>query len=329
MINESVRADAQRSRADHFGDRKRELARWMDIRKSIFDDVDRFTAEQQVNFAGGAIEIRHYSWSKPVESIWSTGQRCYLFHMALDGGGPPHVVTNLKSGNNAPSQMGRLAMVPPGQELSSISQAGSSRAIRCLLDATVLEEFLDDVPDWHAAVLHEAFHLSGGQIEWLMRRMARETAAPDFATVPMLEALAKQLAVEVVRKFKLRSIGDFRVGGLAPWRMQRIHQRLHARDPLPSLAELAGLCDMTVRHLSRTFRTETGQTLGKYMEAVMVERATQMLSSGTPVGQVATQLGFSSSGGFRSAFRRATGLLPSEMKLSPGSTAETSGRDGG
>jgi AraC family transcriptional regulator len=207
-------------------------------------------------------------------------------------------------------------MVPPGQELSSISQPGSSRGIRCLLDAALLESFLDDAPEWHDALLHQAFHLSGGQIEWLMRRMYREMAAPDFATVPVLEALTKQLAAEIVRKFRLRSINDFRAGGLAPWRMQRIRERLYADDALPDLTELARLCDMTVRHLSRAFRTETGQTLGKYMEQVMVERATRMLGSGMTIGDVGMALGFSGAGGFRSAFRRSTGLLPGEIKAS-------------
>lgn len=317
-MSEGRSGNIQQIGAERFGAdldaRKRDLAGWMDIRKSIFDDVDRFTAERQVSFAGGAIEVRRYSWSKPVESVWTTGKRCYLFHMALDGGGPPHVVTNLRSGRNAPDRMGRLAMVPPEQELSSISQPGSARGIRCLLDAELLESFLDDVPDWQEASLHEAFHLSGGQIEWLMRRMYREMTEPDFATVPMLEVLSKQLAVEIVRKFRLRSINDFRTGGLAPWRMQRIRERLHADDPLPDLAELATLCDMTVRHLARAFRTETGQTLGKYREQVMVERATQMLGTGMTIRDVGMALGFSGAGGFRSAFRRATGFLPGEIK---------------
>ena len=303
--------------ADWIAARKRDLAGWVDIRKSIFDDCDRFTAERQLDFAGGAVEVRQFSWSRPAESIWATGQRCYLFHMALDGGGPPHVVTNLRSGRNAPGQMGRMAMVPPGQELSSLAQPGSSRAIRCLIDAALLESFLADVPDWHEASLHEAFDLSGGQIEWLMRRMYRETAAPDFATVPVLEALSKQLAVEIVRKFRLHGVNDFRTGGLAPWRMQRIRERLFADDALPDLAELADLCDMTVRHLARAFRTETGQTLGKYREQVMVERAMRMLGAGMTIRDVATALGFSGAGGFRSAFRRATGLLPGEVKPAP------------
>lgn len=294
--------------------RKRELAEWVNIEKSIVDQVDRFTAEHRLDFAGGAVEVRQFSWSKPVESVWTTESHCYLLHLSLDGKGPSNVVTNLKSGRNAASSMGALALVPPGQALSCLSDAGSSRAIRCLLDARLLESFLADLPEWHDGLLHEAFSLSGGQIEWLIRRMYRELSSPDFGTEAMLATFAQQLAVEIVRKFELRSVADFRRGGMAPWRLQRLRDRLYADDPLPDLAELAELCDMTVRHLARAFRTETGQTLGKYRETVMVERATPMLREGSSVAEIAGRLGFSSPGGFRSAFRRATGMLPSEIK---------------
>lgn len=77
---------------------------------------------------------------------------------------------------------------------------------------------------------------------------------------------------------------------------------------------------MTARHLSRAFRTETGQTLGRYIEATMVERAIAMLSAGTSVSGVARALGYSNSGSFATAIRRATGLLPSEIKV-PGNKA--------
>jgi AraC-like DNA-binding protein len=71
---------------------------------------------------------------------------------------------------------------------------------------------------------------------------------------------------------------------------------------------------MTVRHLSRAFRTETGQTLGRYIESVMVERAKALLLEGAPVRDVAESIGYATASSFTSAFRRATGLLPSDIK---------------
>jgi AraC family transcriptional regulator len=209
-----------------------------------------------------------------------------------------------------------MFMVPPGQTMQCSARRGKSRSIRCALDATLIESYLGDRPkwEWDDGRLQESLHLRSGEIEWLVRRMYREIQQPDFATVRVVESLAQQLAVEIVRKFRLRDVEDYHVGGLAPWRMRLIRERLQSRQTPPDLTELADMCDMTVRHLSRAFRTETGQTIGKHIEAVMLTRANAMLAAGQAVQEVAAALGYSKSGSFAAAFRRATGLLPSEVK---------------
>jgi AraC family transcriptional regulator len=247
----------------------------------MFDRVDSYTTESITAFPGGRIEVRHFSWSRPLDSVWETGKRCYLFNL------------------------GSFA-------------AGNSRSVCFMLDASVVEALLPDTPEWSwsQALLDDCAHVGGTEIEWLLRRMYREVQKPDFATVAVLEILAKQVAIEIVRKFKLRSCeNNCRAGGLAPWRMRLIRERLHSDAPLPHLGELAALCDITVRHLTRAFRTDTGRTLGRYIESVMVERAKGLLQARMPVGQVAKTLGYSHSGAFASAFRRATGVRPSELKM--------------
>jgi AraC family transcriptional regulator len=187
-----------------------------------------------------------------------------------------------------------------------------------MLDANVVEAFLTAAPEWNwtQSLLDDCAHVGGTEIEWLLRRMYREVQEPDFATADALEALGKQVAIEIVRKFKLRSgENNSHIGGLAPRRMRLIRQRLYSDARLPDLEELAALCEITVRHLTRAFRTETGQTLGRYIESVMVERAKALLQARVPVGQVAKTLGYSHSGAFASAFRRATGVRPSELKI--------------
>jgi AraC family transcriptional regulator len=207
-------------------------------------------------------------------------------------------------------------LIPPDQTLQFNSIGGQSRSIRCVLDADLFDGFLADAPRWQDDEdgLHAAFNISGGQIEWLLRRMHRELRNPDFATQQVVETLAKQLTVEIIRTLNLRREDTgFHVGGMAPWRLRLIEQRLWREDVLPDLQELADLCDMTVRHLSRAFRSETGRTIGKHIEATMVDRASRMLRSGRPVREVAGSLGYASPGSFATAFRRATGFVPSEL----------------
>jgi AraC family transcriptional regulator len=292
---------------------------WLHVERSMSDQLDSYVTENTLSFSGGWMEVRQFSWREPTENLWRTDRRCYLLNMSLMNRQTTTLASSLTERRIEGETVGRTFMVPPDQTMRCNNMGkGQARSIRCALDADLVESFMGDAPDkaWKERALRDALHLSGGQIEWLLRRMYREVQDPDFATVPVIEALAKQLAVEIIRKFDLRAIdARHHAGGIAPWRMNLIRKRLHSIETPPALAELAELCNMTVRHLSRAFRTETGQTLGRYIEATMVERATAMLSADTSVSEVARALGYSSSGSFATAIRRATGFRPSEIKL--------------
>jgi AraC family transcriptional regulator len=291
---------------------------WLSVERSMYERIDGYQTENHHAFPGGWLEVRKYGWSQPIETIWTTQKRSYLLSMSLGGHETASVLSNLRTGQHARLESGgRIFLVPPGQTVQCRSRKGQVRSMRCLLEASLVEYYLDGVPiwDWRSVPLHEEMHLGGGHIEWLLRRMYREACEPDFATVPSLETLAKQLAVEILRKFRPRCADQSRfMGGLAARHRRLIRERLHSARPLPRLEELADLCDMTVRHLARAFRTQTGQTLGTYIESVMVERAKALLLAGASVRDVAASIGYATASGFTSAFRRATGLLPSQIK---------------
>jgi AraC family transcriptional regulator len=310
---------------------------WLSVEHSMYDRIDNYETENYHVFPGGCLEVRKYCWSQPIENIWTTEKRCYLISMSLAGHETASIVTNLRTGQCGELEStGGISLVPPEQTMQCQSRKGHVRSMRCMLEASLVESFLNATPmwDWRRVPLHEEMHLGGGQIEWLLRRMYREIREPDFATVPVVETLAKQLAVEILRKFQRYCADQSRfVGGLSARHKRLIRERLHSPEPLPSREELAHLCDMTVRHLSRAFRTETGQTLGRYIDSVMVERAKALLMAGVSVRDVAASIGYATSSSFTSAFRRATGLLPSEITAinksgavsRRGASAETSG----
>ena len=290
---------------------------WLSVERSMYDRIDNYETENHHFFAGGWLEVRKCCWSQPIESIWTTEKRCYLLSLSLAGHETASVVTNLRTGQRGElDSRGNVHLVPPEHTMRCTSRQGQLRSLRCMLDASLVESFLDAVPmwDWRRVPLHEETHLGGGQIEWLLRRMYREIREPDFATAPVVETLAKQLAVEILRKFHPHCADQSCfIGGLSARHKRLIRERLHAPRPLPSREELADLCDMTVRHLSRAFRTETGRTIGTYIDSVMVERTKALLTAGASVRDVAASIGYATSSSFTSAFRRATGLLPSEI----------------
>jgi AraC family transcriptional regulator len=293
-------------------------AGWLNVERSMYGGIDHFETENLQVFDGGWLEVCKYDWSRPIETIWTTDRRCYLLHMWLGGHETASVVTNSRTGESHElDSTGKIHLVPPEQTMRCTSQKGELRSLRCMLDAGLVESFLNTVPmwDWGRVPLREEVQLGGGEIEWVLRRMYREVREPDFASVSVLETLAKQLAVEILRRFRPHCADrNCFVGGLASRHKRLIRERLHSPRPLPSREELADLCNMTVRHLSRAFRTETGQTLGKHIESVMVERAKAQLLAGAPVRDVAAAIGYATASSFTAAFRRATGLLPSDIR---------------
>ncbi|HEX4376795.1 MAG TPA: helix-turn-helix transcriptional regulator [Steroidobacteraceae bacterium] len=291
---------------------------WISAERSLFNRCDSYTTENLMMFPGGRIEVRRFSWSRPIESVWETGKGCYLFNMSLSNHEPTTTWTHVETGlRQQMTGRKRLTFVPPGQKIASSFGAGNSRSVCCMLDAKLVEAFLTEAPrwNWSQSLLDDCANVGGTEIEWLLRRMYREVRQPDFATPEVLGTLARQVGIEVVRRFKLRqSESGQRTRGLASWRMRLIRERLASGKPLPDLEELAALCNVTVRHLTRAFRIETGRTLGRYIDDVMVERARALLQARTPVVKVARLLGYSHARAFASAFRRTTGVTPSEIK---------------
>lgn len=284
----------------------------------LHDVFDFYETENVLVFRGGWIEVRKYRWSRQVNGFWGTNDKCYILDMAIDGDRPNSTVSCMN--DNSPAHwhsIGKAFIVPPGRTIQYKANIGFCHSIRCALDADVFEQFMPNSPlMWeNKDFLDETLNLSGSEIRWLLYRMYREARSPDLVSASLVELLAKQVALEITRRFRQFCRDEKRsTGGLAPWRLQRIHERVQADAPRASLGELAGLCGMTVRHLSRAFRSETGQTIGKFIEAAMMERAITMLSNGEKVREVADSLGYSSSSSFSSAFRRTTGMSPGDMK---------------
>lgn len=79
-----------------------------------------------------------------------------------------------------------------------------------------------------------------------------------------------------------------------------------------SLDELARHVGVSVFHLCRVFRRQTGLTLHEYRTELRLRHALERLPEpGTDLSQVALEVGFSSHSHFTAAFRRAFGITPS------------------
>jgi AraC family transcriptional regulator len=110
-------------------------------------------------------------------------------------------------------------------------------------------------------------------------------------------------------------------------RIERALELLAGRlDAPPTLAEVAAAARVSPFHFHRIWRAMTGETLHATTERLRIAMAQQRLAEeGASVTQVAMTGGYGTSQSFARAFRRATGLSPTQF-LAGGSRASLSAK---
>lgn len=81
----------------------------------------------------------------------------------------------------------------------------------------------------------------------------------------------------------------------------------------PSIPEIAAFCNISEATLKRIFEKYSGISIHKYFLKLKLNVAAELLQSGVRVAQTAEKLGFSSQAYFSAAFKRETGINPSDL----------------
>jgi AraC family transcriptional regulator len=211
-------------------------------------------------------------------------------------------------------RLGKVFLLPPRQTLQARSDGASSQtSILCHLQPDALSAWCGDELQWTDNQLQASLDIKDDCVRSLLLRLAQEVRHPGFASQTLVEMIVGQLSIELARY--CANIGETQKGsGLAGWRLRLIDERLREVASAPTLSELAALCRVSVRQLTRGFRASRGCSLGEHIAATRIELAKRMLLSDQSVKAVAYTLGFSSPSSFCFAFRRITGVTPNEFR---------------
>lgn len=211
------------------------------------------------------------------------------------------------------ASMGALIALPPRLNLHLSHKGGRHISLLCALKAATVHRWLPDGFEWTDRRLEACLDISSANIRTLMLRLFQELRNPGVASREMCEAFVFELSVEIARY--LIAVGEpAEQGGLAAWRMRVIDKRVGAPGDPPTLAELAELCDISIRQLTRGFRATRGCSIGDYLAHGRIEAAKRRLGTDESIKSIATGLGFSSQSTFTYAFRRATGVTPRDFR---------------
>jgi AraC family transcriptional regulator len=211
-------------------------------------------------------------------------------------------------------RIGNVFLLPPRQTLQARSDGGSSQSsILCHLRPEPLRDWFEGDLQWTGRRLEASLDIPDANIRGLLLRLAEEIRHPGFASHVMVELISTQIAIELGR-YHASIKEDLATGGLAPWRLKLIDERLHEVVEAPTLAELGVLCNLSVRQLTRGFRASRGRSIGDHVTQSRLENAKRLLGGDQSVKAIAYRLGFASPSSFSFAFRRATGETPRQFR---------------
>jgi len=213
-------------------------------------------------------------------------------------------------------RLGDIVFVPAAHALHVHRDSDTAipqGSIQCLLHGSYLTDWLETEVVWTDQRLLASLDIASIAIRHLLRRLASEAANPGFGSKLLSEFLIGQIVIELGRYFL--AVGDVPAsGGLAAWRLRLIDERLKEPGEPPGLSELAGLCRISARQLTRGFRASRGCSISEYVAHSRMETAKRLLDGDYPIKAIATAVGFSSSSNFAGAFQRATGVTPSQFR---------------
>lgn len=87
------------------------------------------------------------------------------------------------------------------------------------------------------------------------------------------------------------------------------------RDPSLTLKELAQAMNLSVPHLRRMFKSETGESFARYHKALRIRKAKELLATTfLGVKQIALKTGFNDTSHFVRDFKRGCGMTPTEYR---------------
>ena len=270
--------------------------------------------EARLSTPAATVQLVHYSFAEPPDSVLES-DGTFRVELCLSD---RHRSTRGCFADVWSAQrferIGDLFVLPPDMDLTARSDdAGSLTSVLCQLKPDIVLELFDDIPalnDWH---LVSSLDIRDAKIRGLMLRLAEETRQPGFAGEMLADLIARQMAIEMFRLGGTITERQTR-GGLAAWQLKRIDERLRQVGKAPDLAELAALCRLSVRQLTRAFRVSRDCSLGTYVAQSQMDQAKALLTAEESVTSIAQALGFSSTSNFCVAFRRAVGMAPGDFR---------------
>lgn len=272
------------------------------------------TVEAELRAAIATAQIVHFHSIEPTDNVM-TKENVYRLDLCLTPRPRNARACYMEHWRpNRFERIGNVFMTPPSESIRVLSDDSCRQSsLICQLDPTSMQGWWEEDLEWTDPRLAGSLDIRDTHVRGLMARLAEEARHPGFASEMLVELIAAQLGIELSRYYRTLSALPAH-GGLAGWRLRLIDERLHEVGATPTLSDLAEICQLSVRQLTRGFRASRGCSIGDYVANSRLEHAKQMLQGDQSIKSIAYSLGFSTPSSFCFAFRRATGQTPREFR---------------
>lgn len=156
---------------------------------------------------------------------------------------------------------------------------------------------------------------------WLkstLDQLSSEYLAQQPGSEVVVDKLTEVLLVELIRSNFARSDRQGFIGALYDKHLSKALSLLHAEPHKPwTIEQLARSVALSRAALAKRFKQRVGQTMFEYLTNLRMRKAQDLLrSSGTPLYQVAAEVGYESELAFTKAFKRLFGTTPTRYRRS-------------
>jgi AraC family transcriptional regulator len=269
--------------------------------------------DAELSVAAATVWLARFHFPQPIEHIKQEVDAYWLDHCLTPRPADTRACYRERWSPHRFERIGDVFVVPPGESLHTRSNGGAPQtSIVCQLKPEPLRAWCDDDLEWTGRRLEATLDVSSANIRALLLRLAEEARHPGFASSILVELIIGQIGIELARYCRT-IIERPAAGGLAPWRLRLIEERFVEERDAPTLSELAGLCGVSVRQLTRGFRVSRGCSIGEYIAERRIAHARQSLLGGESIKAIAYSLGFATPSSFCYAFRKATGETPRQF----------------
>ena len=260
--------------------------------------------------------LLHFNFAEPIDTVLHRNDNYRLDLCLTPRPGNARGRYPDRQGASKFERIGNIFMVPPGESMQAVSDGCCEQhSLVCEFSPERTNAWLDFELEWTDSRLLAGLDVRERNLQILLHRLAEEARHPGFASATLVELITAQIAIELAR-YSHGGRDEPVSGGLSSWRFRLIEERVREAGEAPTLTELAQLCQLSVRQLTRGFRAGRGCSIGDYLANSRMEQARQLLAGDQSIKAIAYTLGFASPSSFCFAFRRFAGETPSQYRQS-------------